>query len=71
MQIVNEIKTGRKNFIAEVSDDGGETTKKVIVISDNDDNTDDNGDGTKTAIGIPDVDLFLKDCGYTVYNITE
>lgn len=71
MKIVNQLTKGRRNFIAEVSNDGGTTIKKVIVISDNPDNTDtDEYSGKKIDISEADVQLFLQDQGYTVYGIT-
>ena len=71
MKIVSQLTKGRKNFIAEVSDDGGATIKKVIVISDNADNTDtDEYSGEKIDISEADVLLFLQNHGYTVYGIT-
>ena len=71
MKIVNQLTKGRRNFIAEVSNNGGATIKKVIVISDNPDNTDTDGySGKKIDISEADVQLFLQDHGYTVYGIT-
>lgn len=69
MKIVENLVKGRRNFIANVSTDGGNTTHHVYVISDNPDNTD-TENGEKIEISEIDVHVFLQGEGYTVYDIT-